>query len=129
MRRLETRIPLADAPSPGEVRLIWLGRHPVGLFCVQDQLYALADRCPHRGAPLCSSGRAVRGIALRKGVPAQGPQPSLLRCPWHKWDFDIATGKCLVHPRLRVRSYQVVIDQDEIIVTANHPISGGPQSA
>jgi nitrite reductase/ring-hydroxylating ferredoxin subunit len=123
---LETRIPLTDAPGPGDVRVVSLGRHRVGLFRLGDQLYALADRCPHRGAPLCSSGRTVRGIALRDGVPAQGTQRSFVRCPWHKWDFDIATGECLVHPRLRVRSYQVAIDQDEIVITASHPVRAAP---
>ena len=62
---------------------------------------------PARGAPLCSSGRPVRGISLRGGAPTRGAEPALIRCPWHKWDFDIATGRCLVHPRLRVRRYRV----------------------
>ncbi|MGH2913835.1 MAG: Rieske (2Fe-2S) protein [Solirubrobacteraceae bacterium] len=121
MSRLETRIPLADAPGPGEVRMLCLGSHRVGLFCVENRFYALADRCPHRGAPLCSHGQAIRGIVLRDGLPARGTRPSLVRCPWHKWDYDIATGRCLVHARLRVRSYRVEVDENEIVITDRHP--------
>jgi nitrite reductase (NADH) small subunit len=117
----EARIPLADSPAAGEVRFLELAGRRVGLYRVGDALHALADRCPHRGAPLCSSGRVVRGIALRDGAPIQGETPALLRCPWHKWDFDIATGRCLVHPRLRVRRYSVAIDGDEVVVTLQHP--------
>jgi nitrite reductase (NADH) small subunit len=117
----EARITLADAPTAGEVRVLQVGGRRVGLYRVGDALHALADRCPHRGAPLCSSGRVVRGIALRDGAPVQGEQPALLRCPWHKWDFDIATGRCLVHPRLRVRRYRVTIEADEVVVTLEHP--------
>jgi len=121
MSPAEIRIPLTDAPAAGDVRLIDVGGHRVGLYRVGDDLHALADRCPHRGAPLCSSGRPVRGISLRQGTPTQGAEPALIRCPWHKWDFEIATGRCLVHPRLRVRRYRVTVDGDDIVVSLAHP--------
>jgi nitrite reductase/ring-hydroxylating ferredoxin subunit len=117
----EARIPLAEAPAAGDVRLIDVGGHRIGLYRVGDDLHALADRCPHRGAPLCSSGRSVRGITLRDGTPTRGAEPALIRCPWHKWDFDITTGRCIVHPRLRVRRYRVTVDDDEIVVSLKHP--------
>jgi len=121
MSPAEARIPLDEAPAAGDVRLVDIGGHRIGLYRVGENLHALADRCPHRGAPLCSSGRSVRGIALRNGAPAQGAEPALIRCPWHKWDFDIATGRCLVHPRLRVRRYRVTVEDDEIVVSLEHP--------
>ncbi len=117
----EARIPLTEAPSAGDVRILDVGGHRVGLYRVGNHLHALADRCPHRGAPLCTSGRAVRGIALRDGTPTQGSEPALIRCPWHKWDFDIATGRCLVDPRLRVRRYRVTVEADSVVVSLRHP--------
>ena len=100
MSRLrEARIPLADLPAPGEIRMIAVGGHRIGLFRVGDELHALADRCPHRGAPLCSGGRTVHGIAASRRPPALGAPRALLRCPWHKWDFDIASGRCAVDAR------------------------------
>ena len=44
-----------------------------------------------------------------------------MRCPWHKWDFDIATGRCAVDARLRVRRYAVRVEGDEIVVALRHP--------
>jgi hypothetical protein len=32
----------------------------------------------------------------------------------------VTGGACLVQPRLRVRSYQVTVDDDEIVITAIH---------
>ena len=117
----ETRLPLAEAPAAGEVRMLDLGQHRIGLYRVGDELHALADRCPHRGAPLVSAGRTVRGITLADGAPVRGEAPALVRCPWHKWDFDIASGRCLVHPRMRVRRYEVTVDADEVVITTRHP--------
>ena len=42
---------------------------------------------------------------------------ALVRCPWHKWDFDIATGRCEVDARLRVRRYAVRVEGEELVVS------------
>ena len=121
MSAAEVRIRLADAPAAGDVCLLDVGGHRVGLYRVGEDLHALADRCPHRGAPLCSSGRIATAIELRDGRPALGDPGALVRCPWHKWDFDIATGRCAVDARLRVRRYAVRVDGDEVVVSLRHP--------
>jgi nitrite reductase (NADH) small subunit len=118
-RPRETRIPLAEAPPPGRVRMIEVGAHRIALFRVDGRFHALADRCPHRGAPLCSRGQVVTAIEVRDGEPAVGPEDALVRCPWHKWDFEIATGRCAVHPRLRVRRYTVEVDNGELVVSVS----------
>ena len=121
MSRPEARIPLADLPGPGTIRMVELGGHRIGLIRVGDEVHALADRCPHRGAPLCSAGRTVHGIELGDEVPVRGAERALLRCPWHKWDFDIASGRCLVHPTLRARRYRVTVEHEDVVVRLEHP--------
>jgi 3-phenylpropionate/trans-cinnamate dioxygenase ferredoxin subunit len=117
-----TRIPLADAPQRGEIRLLEVGGHRIGLFRVDDDFHALADRCPHRGGPLCSSGEVVTSIAAsRDGSLTIEAEQALVRCPWHKWDFEIATGRCPVDDRLRVRRYAVRLERGEIVVTLDRP--------
>jgi nitrite reductase/ring-hydroxylating ferredoxin subunit len=119
--RPELRLRLADGPAQGERRMVELGGHRIGLYRVGDELHALADRCPHRGAPLCSSGRTATGIELRDGLPALAEPDALVRCPWHKWDFDIASGRCVVHPTLRIRRYRVTVGEAEAVVELAHP--------
>ena len=109
-------MPLAEAPAEGSVRVVDVGGVRVGLFRVGGDFHALADRCPHRGAPLCS-GRVATPIAYEDGRLTVGPSGSVLRCPWHKWEFEIASGRCLVDERLRVRRYAVRADGDELVVS------------
>ena len=123
MSRAEARIPLDDLPDRGEIRMIAVGGHSVGLIRVGDELHAVADRCPHRGAPLCSGGRTVRGIRYGDGAPERGAERALLRCPWHKWDFDVASGRCVVHPTLRVRRYRVTVEGEHAVVRLEHPVA------
>jgi nitrite reductase/ring-hydroxylating ferredoxin subunit len=110
-------MPLADAPAEGERRVIELGGRRVGVFRLEGAFHALADRCPHRGAPLCSHGEVVNlveGVGEDARVTREG---ALVRCPWHKWDFEIATGDCTVDARLRVRRYPAWIEGEELVVS------------
>lgn len=113
----------ADALAPGNrVTVCEVGGHRVGVVRVAGELHALADRCPHRGAPICSHGEVVADLsAFDPEAPAspeaQGPEASLLRCPWHKWDFDPVTGVCQVAPKYRLRRYHVWEDADDIVVS------------
>jgi nitrite reductase (NADH) small subunit len=116
----EARIPLEEAPQEGSVRVLEIGGQRVGLYRVGDTLHALADRCPHRGAPLCS-GRVATPIEADEGTLTLGPPQSIVRCPWHKWEFEIATGRSLVDDRLRVRRYAVRLDGEHVVVSLDRP--------
>jgi len=116
--RREVRIAAADVPAPGEVAMVSIGHHRIGVIRVGNEIHALADRCPHRGAPLCSSGEIVTGIERSAdGRLELGPQGALIRCPWHKWDFDIATGTCPVDRQMRVRRYAAHYDGEDVVVS------------
>ena len=63
----EARLPLAEAPGEGERRVVELGGRSVGVFRLDGDYFALADRCPHRGAPLCSEQRRRERCRARVG--------------------------------------------------------------
>jgi nitrite reductase (NADH) small subunit len=46
---------------------------------------------------------------------------TLVVCPWHKWDYDVRTGRCPVDPKMRVRRYAVRADGDELVVSLDSP--------
>jgi nitrite reductase/ring-hydroxylating ferredoxin subunit len=119
-RTRETRVPLDDVPAEGDVRMVEIDGHRIGLYRVGEELHALADRCPHRGAPICA-GRVVTPIEVRDGCLELGDRASVLRCPWHKWEFEIASGRCLVDERLRLRRYAVQVEGDEVVVSLDLP--------
>jgi len=121
----EARLPIASAPAEGSVRMLEIGTHRIGLYRVSGRFYALANRCPHRGAPLCSGMVATPLDAADEGV-ALGARGSVVRCPWHKWEFDIASGRSLVDERLRVRRYAVRVEAEQVVVTLDHPERDGP---
>jgi nitrite reductase/ring-hydroxylating ferredoxin subunit len=121
-RAREVRVPACELPEPGRVAVVTIGHHRVGIMQVDGQIHALADRCPHRGAPLCTSGEIVTAIERRAdGTLDLGPPGALIRCPWHRWDFDISTGTCPADPQMRVRTYPVRVEGQDVVVSLDQP--------
>lgn len=95
---------LADLESAGSLA-VDLGEVRVALFRCGGRVFALNETCPHRGGPLHSG-------EIRDGV---------VRCPWHDWQFDLATGVSPLNPRSRVAAYPVRVEADRVLVTLPSP--------
>jgi 3-phenylpropionate/trans-cinnamate dioxygenase ferredoxin subunit len=105
----------ADLERDGRVVARVEGRE-IGVVAGPDGPVAVRNRCPHHGAPLCL-GQVVERLA---GAPGRYELTggAALRCPWHGWEFDLASGGCLDEPTLRVAVYPARIDQGRVLVEA-----------
>jgi nitrite reductase/ring-hydroxylating ferredoxin subunit/hemoglobin-like flavoprotein len=68
----------------------------VGVFLVDGQWHALQNSCLHRGGPVC------------KGPLTDG----ILTCPWHGYQYKLATGELLLDPDARLPRYPVEVRGD-----------------
>jgi 3-phenylpropionate/trans-cinnamate dioxygenase ferredoxin subunit len=97
--------------APGTRKIVTVGGRSIGVFNIRGQFYALRNRCPHQGAPLCL-GR-VKGTTIA-GKPYEyvyGRDQEIIQCPWHGWEFEIATGRTYFNPhRMRVQTYDVTVE-------------------
>ena len=97
--------------APGASKLVTVKGREIGLFNVKGEFFALANRCPHMGGPLCHG----MIVAL---VQSEGPghyrlarHQEFLRCPWHGWEFDIRTGQSWCDPKsLKARQFKVSVE-------------------
>lgn len=72
--------PLAALPRQG-ARVVRVGEVEIAVFrTFDDAVFALANRCPHRGGPL------AEGIVHGHSVA----------CPLHDWKIDLESGRA--HP-------------------------------
>ena len=81
------------------------------MFNVNGGLYALRNVCPHKLAPLCVG--PISGIPRgdRPGMVEMERPGEVVRCPWHGWEFEIATGRSVFNPhRVRVKTYPVSVE-------------------
>ncbi len=94
----------------GDRKIVDVNGKSVGVFRIDDRFYALRNRCPHQFGPLCAGTLAPRAISEGPGDVRLDSGPPLIACPWHGWEYDIATGQSFMgpgHGNLAVRAYDV----------------------
>ena len=94
------RVASVSDVEPGKVKPVKINGKTIALCNVQGTFYALDDVCIHRGGPL--SEGYVEGHKLE--------------CPWHGWQFDVKTGITGANAGMRVATYEVRIEGDDVLV-------------
>ncbi len=93
-----------DVPEEGRVRSVVVDGRSIAMTRCSGRLGALENHCPHQGGPLGEG-------SIEKG---------LLRCPWHGYDYDPATGAppgaLAEHLDDRVPAYEVEEGTDGVRV-------------
>jgi nitrite reductase (NADH) small subunit len=94
---------LADIPLAG-ARVIARPGHPdgdVALFrCGDERVFAIVDRCPHKGGPLS------QGIVYGDRVA----------CPLHNWSIGLADGEAVAPDVGCARTFAVRVEDGTVFV-------------
>lgn len=72
----------------------------VALYNVAGEFHALDGVCPHQGGPLgkgCLTG-------------------AIVTCPWHGWQFNVATGQHQLSARLQQPRFNTRVEQGKVFV-------------
>ena len=94
--------PLDAIPQQG-ARVVKTAQGCVAVFrTADDRVFALEDRCPHKGGPL--SEGIVHG--------------SSVTCPLHNWVFDMNTGTAQGADEGLVRTFATKVQQGRVLIDA-----------
>jgi 3-phenylpropionate/trans-cinnamate dioxygenase ferredoxin subunit len=109
-----------DELPPGTRRTVTVDGRSIAVFNVAGLLYAVRNVCPHQGAELCRGTVGGTMIPSDPYVYEYGLDGRVLRCPWHGWEFDLATGEKLFDPasRARVRTYEARVEDGVVVLEA-----------
>ncbi len=100
VEKRRSRVASVGEIPPGAGRLVEIAEQDIALFNLNGEYYAINDLCPHRGASL-ADGFLDGGKVF---------------CPWHCFDFSLKTGECSMVPSLRVQTYEVKVEGQDIYV-------------
>jgi nitrite reductase (NADH) small subunit len=99
MARYVTVARVEDVP-PGSVTKVRAGEEELALAHVDGRFYATQAACIHLAGPL--------GEGLLDGP--------VLTCPWHGWQYDVRTGENEFDRAIRLRTYDVRVEDGEVKV-------------
>lgn len=106
---------LDDIPLRGARRVVRPdGSAPIAVFRTgDDEVFALIDRCPHRGGPLSE------GIVQGRSVA----------CPLHGWVIELDSGQAEAPDEGCTRTVAVRRDGDRILLALPECAAGGGEAA
>ena len=89
----------SDIPA-GSGKVIEANGQAIAVFNCDGMYYATENTCKHRGGPLGEGTLAGQTVT----------------CPWHGWEFNVASGACQMDESIKLRTFQVKVDGDDILV-------------
>ena len=106
-----------DELAPGEMRQVTVEGVSVLVARAPDgRIRALRDTCPHQQASL-SKGRLEAMVVSRSVGDSTRGDGFVVRCPWHRFEFDLDTGRCLADPeKMRVRAYRTSVVDGKVVL-------------
>ena len=114
---------VGEIPAGGR-KIVAIAGIELGIFNIDGRYYAIRNVCPHRGAPLCL-GRITGKVTGDVGGSYRYDDPgTIIRCPWHGWEFDITTGESWCEPaEVRTKTYPVHVGEDEVTEVEHYDVS------
>jgi 3-phenylpropionate/trans-cinnamate dioxygenase ferredoxin component len=96
------RIKIAEPNEIGDgtSKIINVAGRSVAVFRIQNQYFAIANACVHRGGPL-----------------GEGHVENYeVTCPWHGWRFNLVNGAFSMIPTLKVKTFQVKENDEGVFI-------------
>ena len=96
---------LQDIPKLG-ARVIKTAQGDIAVFrTVDDEVFALRDKCPHKGGPLS------QGIVFGKKVA----------CPLHNWNISLEDGNAVAPDVGCAQRFPIKVENGEVYLSLTSP--------
>jgi nitrite reductase/ring-hydroxylating ferredoxin subunit len=111
----------SDIAEGGKL-VVALGSRSVGIFRLPGGiLHAYENVCPHQGGPVCQGTilpRVVEELSPSQASTGFRFEPADMHivCPWHGFEFSIATGKHAAASSIQLRRVAVRETNGEVCV-------------
>jgi nitrite reductase/ring-hydroxylating ferredoxin subunit len=103
-----------DEIPPGGRKVVEIARRSIGVFNVKGRYYAIRNQCPHAGGPMCEGITSGLVRSERPGHYDYIMRGEIIRCPWHGWEFEIATGQSWFDPaKTKVAAYPTAVESGQ----------------
>ncbi|WP_433260649.1 Rieske (2Fe-2S) protein [Actinosynnema sp. CS-041913] len=107
--------------ADGVRKILRAGDLEIGVFRVGDRWYAYRNLCLHQGGPVCEGELMPKVEAVLAddrtlvGERFSDTEQHLV-CPWHGWEYELETGRCVTVPSRKLTAFAVVVRGDDVYV-------------
>lgn len=111
-----------DEITEGDRLLTEIKGREIAVFYIDGEYHAYLNWCPHQGGPICEGGISGKQKAefdsdtLELNLEWE-EKDGVIACPWHDWEFHLKSGEHASRKDIRLPSYPVRVENDQIIIT------------
>jgi len=102
--------------QPGQRKLVEIKGRSIGIFNLHGDYVAALNLCPHELAPLCLGRVSGTTLPSPPGQFRWGREGEILFCPWHGWEFDLLSGRCLTDKGKHLTFFPVSVEGETVFV-------------
>ena len=106
-----------DDFEEGRFSIVVVDAKELGILRMGGEFFAVRNVCAHVGAPVC-----LGTVAPNLGTDEDGEKlvldrtrPTLI-CGWHRWEYDIRTGRQLIDRTNKLKTYLVITRDERVLV-------------
>jgi nitrite reductase/ring-hydroxylating ferredoxin subunit len=102
----------SDELEEGAIRVVAIGEVEIGVIRHKGRCVAYRNICPHQGGPVCDGSLSpqVEDVIDSGGLlvcQRFNEDDMHIVCPWHGYEFKLATGEHAVDPAVRLKKYEI----------------------
>jgi len=112
------------------VKIFELEIGSVGVVRTSRGFYAVRNRCPHMGAPVCRGRFGGTNVTSEPDDLVYGFREDVIRCPWHGLEFHMSTGESVYGmTKGRLITYTVDIEDGRVLVSRRRGGNARPSTS
>ncbi|UTR12058.1 Rieske (2Fe-2S) protein [Evansella sp. LMS18] len=103
--------------AENECRKIRIGKKKLLVWRTKEGFYATREECPHQGVSFECTKLTGTMMPSNPNEFEYGMDGLVLRCPWHKWEFDVRTGEPLFGTETKtIKTFPVSVEDNKVFV-------------
>jgi 3-phenylpropionate/trans-cinnamate dioxygenase ferredoxin subunit len=101
----------------GRFKVLDIDGRPVGVVKTAQGFFAVRNRCPHQGADICAGTVGGTMVSSAPYEYEYSEDTLVVACPWHRWEFELATGESFGRiTNKKLVTYAVEVEDGEVYV-------------
>jgi nitrite reductase/ring-hydroxylating ferredoxin subunit len=117
-----------DRLAEAEPVVVRAGQRELLLVRIGAEVYALRNSCPHMDTSFAGGAVLAYASGTTEEPRFEEDQP-VVACPWHQYEFSLATGRCMTAERLSARTYAVTVRDGKVLVDLAAHAAGARRGA
>jgi nitrite reductase (NADH) small subunit len=104
------------------IRTVQVEGRDVGIIRTEHSVYAIGNKCPHQGGPMCQGKLAGTMVPSEPNQYVYDHDGLVVQCPWHAYEFHVDTGESVAGAvKGRVPVFEVFVEDGEVYCALNRP--------